>query len=87
MAIDLQDLSRRFVARSEPAFLKWRGMEAGAEGDFFVRSGPGTVKLSPVGAREYIRTRFSGKQERATSRAAHQAYARLRRGRAVPESA
>lgn len=34
----------------EPVFLK---------GDFFVRSGPGTVKLPPQSAREYIRTRFS----------------------------
>jgi predicted HTH transcriptional regulator len=44
----------------EPVFLKWKGMEAGAEGDFFVRSGPGTVKLPPESAREYIRTRFRG---------------------------
>jgi type I restriction enzyme, R subunit len=31
----------------EPVFLKWKGMEATAEGDFFVRTGPGTVKLPP----------------------------------------
>jgi type I restriction enzyme R subunit len=42
----------------EPVFLKWKGMEAGPDGDFFVRSGPGTVKLPPDSAREYIRTRF-----------------------------
>jgi len=42
----------------EPVFLKWKGMEATPEGDFFVRSGPGAVKLSPESAREYIRTRF-----------------------------
>lgn len=42
----------------EPAFLKWKGMEAGPSGDFFVRSGPGTVKLPPDSAQEYIRTRF-----------------------------
>jgi hypothetical protein len=42
----------------EPVFLKWKGMEAVAEGDFFVRSGPGTVKLPPDSAKEYIRTRF-----------------------------
>jgi hypothetical protein len=30
------------------------------DGDFFVRSGPGTVKLPPGSAREYIRTRFPG---------------------------
>jgi hypothetical protein len=28
------------------------------EGDFFVRSGPGTVKLAPDSAEKYIRTRF-----------------------------
>jgi type I restriction enzyme R subunit len=44
----------------EPVFLKWKGMEAVAEGDFFVRSGPGTMKLAPDSAREYIRTRFPG---------------------------
>ncbi len=42
----------------EPVFLKWKGMEEWAEGDFFVRSGPGAVKLSPESAKEYIRTRF-----------------------------
>ncbi len=42
----------------EPVFLKWKGLEAGPEGDFFVRSGPGTVKLAPDSAKEYIRTRF-----------------------------
>ena len=43
----------------EPVFLKWKTTEADPEGDFFVRSGPGTVKLSPQDAREYIRTRFN----------------------------
>jgi len=42
----------------EPVHLKWKGMEANPEGDFFVRSGPGTVKLAPQSAQEYIRTRF-----------------------------
>jgi len=42
----------------EPVFLKWKGMEATSEGDFFVRSGPGTVKLPPDSTREYVRTRF-----------------------------
>jgi hypothetical protein len=42
----------------EPVFLKWKGIEATTEGDFFVRSGPGTVRLSPESAKEYIRTRF-----------------------------
>ncbi len=45
----------------EPVFLRWKGMEATPEGDFFVRSGPGTVKLPPDSAQEYIRTRFGGK--------------------------
>jgi hypothetical protein len=44
----------------EPVFLKWKGMEAVSYGDLFVRSGPGTVKLPPDSAREYIRTRFPG---------------------------
>jgi len=43
----------------EPVFLKWKGMEAASEGDFFVRSGPGSVRLSAESAKEYIRTRFS----------------------------
>jgi hypothetical protein len=43
----------------EPVFLRWKGMEKTAEGDFYVRSGPGSVALSPDSAREYIRTRFS----------------------------
>jgi type I restriction enzyme R subunit len=42
----------------EPVFLKWQGTEGHADGDFFVRSGPGTVKLEPDSAKEYIRTRF-----------------------------
>ena len=44
----------------EPVFLKWKGVEAVPDGDFFVRSGPGTVKLPPDSAREYIRPRFPG---------------------------
>jgi len=43
----------------EPAFLKWMGMEASPEGDFYDRSGPGSVRLAPDSAREYIRTHFS----------------------------
>jgi type I restriction enzyme R subunit len=42
----------------EPMFLKWKGIEAAPEGDFFVRSGPGSVKLPASSAQEYIRTRF-----------------------------
>jgi type I restriction enzyme R subunit len=47
----------------EPVFLKWKGMESDREGDFFVRSGPGTVRLSPESAKEYIRTRFPGRKQ------------------------
>ena len=42
----------------EPVYLTWKGVKAEEGGDFFVRSGPGTVKLSPEDTREYIRTRF-----------------------------
>ncbi len=47
----------------EPVFLKWKGIIACTEGDFFVRSGPGTVRLPPESAKEYIRTRFPGREE------------------------
>ena len=46
----------------EPVFLRWKGMESSAGGDFFVRSGPGTVKLPADSAGEYIRTRFPGSE-------------------------
>ena len=42
----------------EPVFLKWKKMKLIPDGDFFVRSGPGTVKLSSEDTKEYIRTRF-----------------------------
>ena len=42
----------------EPVCLKWKGVESAPDGDFFVRSGPGTVKLAPESAREYVKTRF-----------------------------
>jgi hypothetical protein len=45
----------------EPVFLKWKGIESQPEGDFFVRSGPRTDKLSPESANEFIRTRFPGR--------------------------
>lgn len=34
-------------------------LESGPDGDFYVRSGPGTVKLSPENAAEFIRSRFA----------------------------
>ena len=46
----------------EPVFLKWKGLETAPEGDLFVRSGPGTIRLPPESAREYIRTRFGSSQ-------------------------
>jgi hypothetical protein len=42
----------------EPVFLRRKGTEATDDGGFFVRSGPGTVKLSPESAVEYVRTRY-----------------------------
>jgi len=42
----------------EPVFLKWKGLEKTEGGDFYVRSGPGTVRLSPEDADAYIKTRF-----------------------------
>ena len=42
----------------EPVYLKWKGVETAPDGDFFVRSGPGTVKLSSEDTKEYIRTRY-----------------------------
>jgi type I restriction enzyme R subunit len=42
----------------EPVFLMWKGIESTPAGDFFVRSGPGTVKLPPESTSDYIRTRF-----------------------------
>ncbi len=42
----------------EPVRLEWKGMATTSAGDFYVRSGPGTVRLPPESAQEYIRTRF-----------------------------
>ena len=42
----------------EPVYLKWKGHESVPEGDFFVRSGPGTVKLPLESAKKYVLTRF-----------------------------
>ncbi len=51
----------------EPVFLKWKGVEAALDGDFFVRSGPGTIKLPSNSAQEYIRTRFDSWAPQARS--------------------
>ena len=42
----------------EPVFLRWKGVETAENGDFFVRNGPGTVKLSTEDTEAYIQTRF-----------------------------
>jgi len=42
----------------EPVFLKWKGTEKSPNGDFYVRSGPGTIMLDPESSAEYIKTRF-----------------------------
>ena len=39
-------------------YLKWKGLEATPNGDFFVRSGPRTDRLKPESAEEFVRTRF-----------------------------
>jgi type I restriction enzyme R subunit len=58
----------------EPVFLDWKATAASAGGDFFVRSGPGTVKLSVESANEYIRTRFPGAAKPADSPSEHAAH-------------
>jgi hypothetical protein len=43
----------------EPVFLKWTGVTPDSpEGDFYVRSDPGSIKLPPESAKEFIKTRF-----------------------------
>ncbi|MBP6789552.1 MAG: putative DNA binding domain-containing protein, partial [Candidatus Promineofilum sp.] len=42
----------------EPVFLKWKGMEKNAGGDFYVRSGPGSRLLKPEDVGPYVRTRL-----------------------------
>jgi hypothetical protein len=42
----------------EPVFLKWKQMEQTPDGDFYVRSGPGSIRLTPDSTKEYVRTRF-----------------------------
>jgi hypothetical protein len=38
--------------------MRTKDIPEGSKADFYVRSGPGTVKLSPQDAEEYIKTRF-----------------------------
>ncbi len=51
----------------EPVFLKWNGAETHPRGDFYVRSGPRTDRLSPASAQEYIRTRFRSQPAEGSS--------------------
>jgi hypothetical protein len=43
----------------EPVFMKTKEMTGGDRGEFYVRSGPGTVKLLPEDSEKYINTRFA----------------------------
>ena len=45
----------------EPVYLRWKGLEKAPDGDFYVRSGPGTVRLGVRDAEEYVATRFLSK--------------------------
>ncbi len=43
----------------EPVYLRWKNLEKSEQGDFYVRSGPGSVRLRAKDVGEYVRTRFS----------------------------
>ena len=59
-AIDGKSVCMVSCRRSpNPVFLVWKGTETVESGDFFVRNGPTTVKLSPTDTRKYIHSRFS----------------------------
>ena len=45
----------------EPVYLRWKGVEKTADGDLYVRSGPGTVRLGGEDAKRYVATRFGAK--------------------------
>ena len=45
----------------EPVYLRWKGLEKVPEGDFYARSGPGTVRLAVEDAATYVATRFNSK--------------------------
>ena len=42
----------------EPVYLRWKGLQKLPEGDFYVRSGPSTVRLGVGAAEKYVATRF-----------------------------
>ena len=45
----------------EPVYLQWKGLEKASDGDLYVRSGPGTVRLREEDAKKYVATRFGSK--------------------------
>ena len=45
----------------EPVYLKWKGLEKTGDRDFYVRSGPGTVRLGEADVKNYVVTRFGSK--------------------------
>ena len=45
----------------EPVYLQWKGLEKASDGDLYVRSGPGTVRLGEEDAEKYVATRFGSK--------------------------
>ena len=42
----------------EPIYLRWKGLEKAEGGDFYVRNGPGTGRLTEDDARKYVASRF-----------------------------
>ena len=42
----------------EPVYLRWKGLEKADDGDLYVRSGPGTVRLGKQDAEKFVATRF-----------------------------
>ena len=42
----------------EPVFLKWKKTESSPDGDFYIRSGPSSIKLSQEDTEAFIQTRF-----------------------------
>ena len=45
----------------EPVYLRWKGMEKTADGNLYVRTGPGTVRLGEEDAAQYVASRFGSK--------------------------
>lgn len=42
----------------EPVFLRWKGLEKSEQGDLYVRSGPGSVRLGGEDVEAYVTSRF-----------------------------